>query len=387
MLSVQDEEETNPLDFLDQVEDNDRGARAVHVNDSALDLGGQQKFGDPRKLQANDDGDREFDVMRKEELSLNFLTSASPPVDLWNACLKYFEEAENLDPEINETAKLAYGHFYDAPRECKFMAGVYKMQESDASSVVDFKRLSGDAFLMQDFFKMIGPELAREGVVDLEDDEEEDSSSFEFSDEDMDGFDFMDPHKSYLEFQYDDGLLSMWVERFEQSTMEDKDYVMNMMSFNAEHEGNRAYMIEKVGDALVKLIKVQLMESKEWNTAPITRNTCMLLKNLYPSDIEIDDDMIKAIFNTMKLWCPSGNTSGKAIGEVRESRQSMILLSEVLMRTIDDEKRSSEDILNIMKDTLDETQINKLVKFSVYRDEEHLSSFGQLASTLLESTN
>jgi hypothetical protein len=391
-LAVEEEDDANGADFSWMtVENHDRAVSKEAISPNNLVRNDQ-----PQKQVADISVKMvEFETMQPDDFSLLHVKSVQEPGLLWDSLTEFFEVQENLDPEVNEQAKVVTGHYYDTPQECKFMAGVYLVDDKDAQeqSVVDFRRLSGDAFLMNDFFHLVVDWLLKNEMVEPEensDDEYEISDDEPLSDvEDMDGFNVepLNPFKRYLEFNYDEGLLHMWISRFKDSHMEDKDYVMKMMSFNAEHEGNREFMLRKSAGELKELIETQLTQKKDWNSAPITRNTCLLLKNLSLSeDMVVGEETIKAVCEAMANWCP-GQQSSPVIGEVRESRQSMIEIAQFYDNLVTSKKCEPDFFANVMQETLDSDQMNAIVSFTSNREEEILKNFGEFVENLTTPMN
>jgi len=400
-LSVQTEDDQNhyapDLGFMDDASNFKAVAHVTDVNSSLMpkpvDLG-------KNPTQNLEGYEVQFESMQPEDYSLLHVKSMHEPGTLWDALTQFFEETENLDPEVNDQAKVVTGHYYNTPQDCKFMTGVYRVNEKDTEekSIVDFRRLSGDAFLMNDFFHLVVEWLTNKELVEPEEDSEDEFTDEPFTDdedllsevEDMDGaFNVvpMNPHKNYLQFDYDEGLLNMWIERYQESHMEDKDYVMKMMSFNAELESNRDFMLQRSAETLKELIETQLKETKEWNSAPITRNTCLLLKNLSQSDAAmVDAETIKAVCEAMATWCPGQNAS-PVIGEVRESRQSMLEMAEFLTNMVENQKLDQDLISNVMKESLNTNQMDKIVNFAANREEPVFKSFGEVVENLTTPTN
>lgn len=400
-LSVQTEDDQNrcapDLGFMDDASNFKAVAHVTDVNSSLMpkpvDLG-------KNPTQNLEGYEVQFESMQPEDYSLLHVKSMHEPGTLWDALTQFFEETENLDPEVNDQAKVVTGHYYNTPQDCKFMTGVYRVNEKDTEekSIVDFRRLSGDAFLMNDFFHLVVEWLTNKELVEPEEDSEDEFTDEPFTDdedllsevEDMDGaFNVapMNPHKNYLQFDYDEGLLNMWIERYQESHMEDKDYVMKMMSFNAELESNRDFMLQRSAETLKELIETQLKETKEWNSAPITRNTCLLLKNLSQSDAAmVDAETIKAVCEAMATWCPGQNAS-PVIGEVRESRQSMLEMAEFLTNMVENQKLDQDFISNVMKESLNTNQMDKIVNFTANREEAVFKSFGEVVENLTTPTN
>jgi len=172
---------------------------------------------------------------------------------------------------------------------------------------------------------------------------------------------------------------------------------MSMLSHNAVREENRNLMLDEKMHAQVKdLIENQLGEKRGYGSASLTRNTCLFLKNL-ASEMEIDDDTIKAASEAMGEWCPgadAGRVSDKNqlifydhedasnIGELQGSRQSMIEISQFFQCLIEDGKYSAEKIKSIMSDTLTADQMNRIGTFTSSRDEECLQNlFGSFVAT------
>jgi len=322
------------------------------------------------------------------DLSTLYLFSSDAPLVLWNELKEFFECTPNVDPEVNEQSRVVYGNFYDTPQNCSFLASVAQMKDSD-ESVLDLRRLDGDAFLLNDFFKILKNYLAERELVkpgdDDEDDidffgDEDDDDIFAFDDEDGEmGLELpsLDPFKTMMEFEYDPDMLHMMVSDFKDTHLEEKNYFMSMLCHNAVREENRKLMLnEQMHGQVKELIENQLKEKNTdfGGSAALMRNTCLFLKNL-TCDMEIDDEMVKAVSEAMGEWCPR-NDAGCNIGNLQGSRQSMIELAEFFQQLIDGAKYSEGDILDIMSNTLTTEQVKRIGQFASTRSEDSLELFG-----------
>jgi len=320
------------------------------------------------------------------DLSTLYLFSSVAPLVLWNELRQFFEHTPQVDPEVNEESRVVFGNFYDTPQDCSFLASVAQMKDSD-ESVLDLRRLDGDAFLLNEFFKILKNHLVEKEFVKPDEDDDDEDLFGDGDDEDFFAFDdgddgemglelpFLDPHKTMMEFEYDPEMLHMMVSDFKDTHLEEKNYFMSMLSHNAVREENRKLMLDENMHSQVKeLIENQLKEKKDGSSASLMRNTCLFLKNL-TCDMEIDDETVKAASEAMGEWCP-GRDAGCSIGNLQGSRQSMIELSEFFQHLIEGGKYSEENILKIMSDTLTTEQVKKIGQFASTRDEDSLELFG-----------
>lgn len=341
-----------------------------------------------------------FPSYSQADLSTLHLFCSVAPVVVFSQLKQFFEDTPNVDPEVNEDQKVVFGNYYarESPQICSFLASVGKMKDS-TESVLDVRRLDGDAFLLNDFFKMlknhlVEKELAKPDIFDDDDEEDDEDDLWGDDDEDDDlAFDdgeeemrleipSLDPHKIMMEFEYDPEMLYMMISDFKDTHLEEKNYFMSMLSHNAVRAENRNLMLdEKMHDQVKELIEIQLKTpKKDCASASLTRNTCVFLKNL-TTDMEVDDVTVKAASQAIGEWCPGRKDDGSAIGELQGSRQCMIEISEVFQYLIDGGKYSEETILNILSETLSPEQITRIGQFTSTRDEESLQLFGSFIAS------
>lgn len=349
-----------------------------------------------------------FPVFSEDFASLYCFASVAPLV-LWTHLKQFFEDTPHVDPEVNEEARVVFGNFYQTPQKCSFLASVAQTKDSN-ESVLDVRRLEGDAFLLNDFFKILQKHLVDLDLVTAKDEDDDDIFGDEDDDDDYedlfmsdgeeDGFGLelpdLDPHQTMMEFEYDPDMLYSMITDFKDTHMEEKNYFMSMLSHNAMRPENRNLMLdEKMHGQIKELIETQLKEKKDYSNASLTRNTCLLLKNL-ACEMEVDNETVKAATEAMGEWCP-GKNAGRVrdklpfiknderffnIGELQGSRQSMIEISEFFSHLIEHKQFSELDLLTIMRDTLNSEQIKRIGGFISSRCEDSLQIFGDLAENV-----
>lgn len=323
---------------------------------------------------------------------------------------EFFDEAQNVDPEANEEAKVVSGNFYKNTQDCSFLASVASLasgEEEENRSVVDVRRIQGDAFALNDFFKVLRKHLIEADLVEPEDElmgDDDDDMMEDYSDlfmsEDEGEDDFgdklnndlalptsLDPFNHMMDFSYDPDMLYMMIEDFKDTHQEEKQYYMSMLSHNAQLETNRQLILQEERHSQVKeLIEHQLGLARDRSSASLTRNTCVFLKNL-ACDLKIDEAIVKAALEAMGEWCPGSRTQNvseeeedSVIGELSGSRQSMIEICQFFQQVLKFGKYTKENLVETMQDTLTMDQINRISEFTSNYDGYHesLSEFGAI---------
>jgi predicted Zn-dependent protease with MMP-like domain len=231
------------------------------------------------------------------------------------------------------------GNVYDHGNYCEFLLGMYKVEEKP---VLDFKRMSGDGFVMDTFYRNVIQELLKansELIVDVEEDDGddvfEDYSDDETEDDgrDSEGADLTS--YGYLQLSYDESLVTSWIEKIETRHVEDKNHMMGLMAYNALHEENLEIIVRKGGKNLRDLTKLLFEES---NSAALVRNTSALVKAVTSVEASkehgYDAAFVESVFEAMHYWVPNNGRKNKqnasATFEITESRETVTNLVDTL---------------------------------------------------------
>jgi hypothetical protein len=312
-----------------------RGAAAA---DSIEDFRGDI-FNRDQQYQKSGPANKMIPTLRPSELSLMHcnLNDSLNMDDMWKDVSGTVKGLRNVDPMEDLWAMM--GNVYDHGNYCEFLLGMYKVEEKP---VLDFKRMSGDGFVMDTFYRNVIQELLKansELIVDVEEDDGddvfEDYSDDETEDDgrDSEGADLTS--YGYLQLSYDESLVTSWIEKIETRHVEDKNHMMGLMAYNALHEENLEIIVRKGGKNLRDLTKLLFEES---NSAALVRNTSALVKAVTSVEASkehgYDEAFVESVFEAMHYWVPNNGRKNKqnasATFEITESRETVTNLVDTL---------------------------------------------------------
>jgi len=312
-----------------------RGAAAA---DSIEDFRGDI-FNRDQEYQKSGPENNRIPTLRPSELSLMHcnLNDSLNMEDMWKDVSGTVKGLRDVDPMEDLWAMM--GNVYDHGNYCEFLLGMYKVEEKP---VLDFKRMSGDGFVMDTFYRNVIQELLKansELIVDVEEDDGddvfEDYSDDETEDDgrDSEGADLTS--YGYLQLSYDENLVTSWIEKIKTRHVEDKNHMMGLMAYNALHEENLEIIVRKGGKDLRDLTKLLFEES---NSAALVRNTSALVKAVTSVDASkehgYDEAFVESVFEAMHYWVPNNGRKNKqnasATFEITESRETVTNLVDTL---------------------------------------------------------
>lgn len=312
-----------------------RGAAAA---DSIEDFRGDI-FNRDQEYQKSGPENNRIPTLRPSELSLMHcnLNDSMNMEDMWKDVSGTVKGLRDVDPMEDLWAMM--GNVYDHGNYCEFLLGMYKVEEKP---VLDFKRMSGDGFVMDTFYRNVIQELLKansELIVDVEEDDGddvfEDYSDDETEDDgrDSEGADLTS--YGYLQLSYDENLVTSWIEKIKTRHVEDKNHMMGLMAYNALHEENLEIIVRKGGKDLRDLTKLLFEES---NSAALVRNTSALVKAVTSVDASkehgYDEAFVESVFEAMHYWVPNNGRKNKqnasATFEITESRETVTNLVDTL---------------------------------------------------------
>jgi len=310
--------------------DNHRGASvadpAVDFRSDLLDRDGA--------FSKDNSSDNSMPKIRANNLSLMHcnLNSKLNVQDMWNDVSKTVESLENVDPMKDIWAMM--GNVYDHGNYCEFLLAMYQLE--NGGPVLDFKRMSGDGFVMDGFYRNVIASLQetnKELIVGVE--ETDGDEPFDDYSDDEDSEDGRDSEENthlsnygYLQLSYDPNLVPSWVEKIKTRHVEDKNHMMGLMAYNASNKQNLDIIVEKGGKNLRDLCMLQLEES---NSAALVRNTSALVKAVTSVDAckndGYDEDFVESIFVAMVYWVPNNGRRNQQTGsssfDITESREAV----------------------------------------------------------------
>jgi len=233
------------------------------------------------------------------------------------------QSLDNVDPTIVDWAIM--GNVYEHGNYCEFLVGMYNV-EKDA--VIDFKRMSGDGFVMDGFYQKVKKTLKERNIIDAaEDDDLDFDYQFSDSEEEKEDEDDLTAY-GYLQLAYDENIVASWIEKIGVRHVEDKNHMMGLMAYNASDAANLEIIIKNGGKKLTNLI-IKLFE--ETNSAALVRNTSELANKVtsHPKVEEhgYEESFLVAIFIAMYYWVPGNdrknNRKQTTSFEITESRETV----------------------------------------------------------------
>lgn len=316
--------------------------------------------------------DEAFPTYTSQDLSfsLQHCCTIVPAEELWDGVTNFFDQSQFTDTETNSESKVIFGNYYKTPEDCTFLATVAKLEEGERS-VVDIRRLKGNAFILTELVENMKDYLREvEDITILDDDDEDfsDDDSEEFLEEnnnknEIEGYELPNFEDCILEFEYDPELLHMMIDDFEKTHLENKNYSMSMLAHTSERKQNRELMLEGQWlEKVKKLVFNQLKSGKDLSDATLTRNTCVFLKNLV-EDMEVDVECLNFVVKAMAEWCPGNEDSGRYIGCLQSSHQAMVEIDQIFAKIIKSGSFSEEFIANIIKEQLTKSELERVCLF------------------------
>lgn len=321
---------------LDWRPDVHRGATAV---DSADDFRAEL-FNRNQGFNKSGPGSSGIPTLRKSDLSLMHckLNGDIDANQMWKDVSGMVDKLPNVDPMKDLWAMM--GNVYDHGNYCEFLMGMYEVENEP---VLDFKRMSGDGFVMDGFFRAVKKSLVDAGkdlIIDVEEDDGDgDFDDYSDDESDEDGKDSEEnAHLSsygYLQLSYDENLVPSWIEKIKTRHVEDKNHMMGLMAYNSSHKENLEIIVRKGGKDLRNLSKLLLLESA---SAALVRNTSALVSTVTSVDEcaedGYDEEFVEAVFDAMHYWVPNNGRKNQqkatASFEITESRETVNNLVKTL---------------------------------------------------------
>lgn len=203
----------------------------------------------------------DFPTLQPVDLTFSLLKcyTTDSPAHLWTSVLSFFANCPLVDFEVNSETKALFGNCYKNMQVCLFLVSVATLEEDEQKkSVVDVKRLAGDAFLLQELFEEMKSELRETVFLEEKEDDDYDeaSSSEEVDSEDEEcAFPFFedvsntsevpDFENEIIRFENDLGLLDMMLNNYDDVHLEEKNHFMSMLAHTSQVEDNKSLMVKE----------------------------------------------------------------------------------------------------------------------------------------------
>jgi len=342
-----------------------RGAQKEVFKHSGSMFDRKQAYGKPNM------GDQKIPQASQKDLSLMWCKLVGENArELFNNVSNTVESLPHVDPTVDIWSIM--GNVYSHGNHCEFLVGMY---EVESQPVLDFKRMSGDGFVMDGFYQKVKKTLKDKKIIDaVEDDDDAFDYSDEFdSDEAKDGEEEDEDNLTsygYLQLAYDKNIVTSWIEKIKVRHVEDQNHMMGLMAYNASDPSNLDIIVNKGGKNLKELTIKMLEES---NNAALVRNTTELAKKVtaHPKHTEhgYDEAFLTAVFSAMKWWVPNNgrkNSNKSTSFEITESRETVNNLVETIhnLKSI-----FSEDVIKQKAALMEAEQTKNIIAFLDKKEE------------------
>lgn len=246
---------------------------------------------------------------------------------------------QNMDPMFDNRRKRAIGNYYFHGNHCEFLMQMYNTQENEP--LLDFRRMSGDGFVMDTFFREVKDTLSAFTVTPVEDDADEEDTFDDYSDDDDENATSMASdigellkNGGFLQLQYDKHVVKNWLKKIRKGHIQDRNYLMGLLAHNSRNSDNRAIIIAQGAGELLEVLETQLSST---DSAAMARNCSLLLQQIVLDGVNIHRDLAKSVFQALERWVP-GNRHTQTL-EVTESREAVLFLSSAL-RILSDKNKN-----------------------------------------------
>jgi len=309
-------------------------------------------------------------TIRKQEQSLMNCQLANDDVlEMWKSIQGIVENMDNTDPMFDKF--LALGNYYQHGNFCEFQMGMYRSQETE-QNLLDFKRMSGDGFVMDSFFRDVRNKIREQNpnlMMDIDEFEDDDDDMIVFDDftdsedEDDSGND-QDNLAEFLQIggplnlKSDSTVVKTWIDDCQNRHIEDKNHRMGLMAHNAANADNLEIIIREGGEELTTLIRKLFAEHEH---AAYVRNASVLLKHM-STKMDFDDQMLRSAFEAIGMWVPGNGR--KETFRLTESRETVLNLATVFTNLVD-------------RNAVDEDKLSGFANKLTQKQKEAVSEFVQ----------
>jgi len=301
-------------------------------------------------------------MIRTEETSLmncTFEGDRDAAEKMWLEACQTVKNLNNVDPMVFKKSWKTIGNYYQHGSFCEFLMALYQSRETK-QHVLDFKRMSGDGFVMDAFFRQVKTDMGMpddehaDGVTDGADDSDDmfDYSSDEEETTDLEE-EFLRPG-GFLKLAADKNLIVHWMDQVKNRHIEDQNHMMGLMAHNSELEENRAIMLGHLPEMLDMII-AKLLQTVNANAA-LVRNASVLLHNLLLNitaetlPAKHKAQLLEAIFKGIQKWVPREN-EGDHLAPISQSREAVKYLSMAVASLLRNKVFTVEE-MNASRDVL-----------------------------------
>lgn len=257
----------------------------------------------------------------------HFVTILSSPDDILSECAEFLEELSMKNFEVDVFHGNVKGYFFQDAKNVMFSLQI--RGQDDADLYLDATRMTGDAFVFNDFWKALNTYLGEKGHIEEEIQDEEDNWSFiDFSD-DEDGMDLED--SKYLNFNMCSGTVKHMIDDMKDPNF--RESRASTLAFNCEDNENRQVLMQygqELFDALIACIFCS-MATCYFVQLPFYRSAAQLLDAVFDNEAVrmVSTEQYETLVAATKNWALQSRHNH---GEITCSEEIATILSKQLAR-------------------------------------------------------
>ena len=270
------------------VMDLDLGTRNLHKATLMTKSGSEAVKSSPGQLMAEDVGVWSLAVVNNLPVVYSFITT-------W---------MKTLGIDFNAPTKNnIYGYLFERNTFACFKLELNLLQQQNTETkIVQLRRLQGDAFLLETFFKRLKEDLEKAGHCAAEDMEEDFDDLDELFESDS-GIEL----SNYLNLSFDPEIVTMWCMELAGQHFENIVQVLLLLAYNAENAANLEIFLQQkqqIVEALFGLLKCK----ENCTSLPVARSIAKVLCQLCSHHrITLTWEQVELLGNLMTTWSEEGN--------------------------------------------------------------------------------
>lgn len=230
-------------------------------------------------------------------LVLYRLTISLDVVQVFNTIINFFGQVENKT--INLQEKKLVGFIFDKTNFAEFRVELFR---HDGKVGINCQLLEGFAPTLQALWTQLEEALNEEGLIELEEFDDDDDYDFLDSDDEDAVFDLGDA--SFLNLAFDPSLVQLWIQDL--TRFNNMNFVRDtlfLLAYNSGSKGNFDIMQESA-QALFDTVVSCLQHATD--SLPITRSACIVISRLLArsesNGINVSLKQYNVIVEALQVW-------------------------------------------------------------------------------------